>query len=230
MTNHTPRRPPARPAGATIKVERLVKRFGATVAVDGLSFEIRPGRVTGFLGPNGAGKSTTLRMILGLDTPTEGLALIGGRPYRSLEQPLRTVGSLLDAAALHGGRSARNHLEILAAANDLPRNRVESVLERTGLAGVAAKRVKGFSPACASGRASRRRCSASRRSGGHLWRWPVCWRGAALTAEGAVRAAAGRCQLQLMRSEVTTVQLRVALSLAGLRSTGVLAVRVAVTA
>ncbi|RKN44956.1 ATP-binding cassette domain-containing protein [Streptomyces hoynatensis] len=129
-----------------IEVHRLTKRFGTATVVDGLSFTVRPGRVTGFLGPNGAGKSTTLRMILGLDRPTSGRALIGGRPYRELTAPLRTVGALLDARAVHGGRSAYHHLAGLAAAGGIPRRRVAEVLRLTGLGPqTAARRAKGFS-------------------------------------------------------------------------------------
>ncbi|MEW2487785.1 ATP-binding cassette domain-containing protein [Streptomyces sp. NPDC048411] len=128
-----------------IEVEGLVKRYGSTTAVDDLTFEAGPGRVTGFLGPNGAGKSTTMRMILGLDAPTAGLALVGGRPYRSLARPLREVGALLDAHAVHRGRSARAHLASIAASNDIPARRVGEVLEMTGLADVGRRRVGGFS-------------------------------------------------------------------------------------
>nr|BFE61142.1 ATP-binding cassette domain-containing protein [Dactylosporangium thailandense] len=128
-----------------IEAQELTKRYGATVAVDRLSFQIRPGRVTGFLGPNGAGKSTTIRMILGLDTPTGGRALIGGRPYRNLPFPLREVGALLDAGAVHGGLRAGQHLAWLAASNRLPHARVAAVLDRTGLDAVAGKRIRGFS-------------------------------------------------------------------------------------
>jgi ABC-2 type transport system ATP-binding protein len=128
-----------------IRTEQLTKRYRSTLAVDRLSFDVRPGRVTGFLGPNGAGKSTTMRMILGLDTPTAGRALVNGQPYRSLRHPLRHVGALLDAGAVHGGRSARNHLRFLAASNDLPRGRVDDVLGRTGLSEVAGGRVGRFS-------------------------------------------------------------------------------------
>ncbi len=133
------------PGETTIEARGLTKRFGPTVAVDALTFQVRSGRVTGFLGPNGAGKSTTLRMILGMDTPTGGQALVGGRAYRDLADPLRTVGSLLDPAALHPGRRARDHLGWLAASNSLPARRVGEVLEQTGLSGVAGKRVGGFS-------------------------------------------------------------------------------------
>jgi ABC-2 type transport system ATP-binding protein len=128
-----------------IETQELTMRYGATVAVDRLSFQVRPGRVTGFLGPNGAGKSTTMRMILGLDTPTGGRALVGGRPYRGLRYPLRTVGALLDAGAVSGGLTARQHLAWLAAGNRLPAARVDEALRRTGLDAVAGKRIRGFS-------------------------------------------------------------------------------------
>ena len=128
-----------------IEVRGLTRRFGATIAVDDLSFRIEPGKITGFLGPNGAGKSTTLRMILGLDTPDAGRALIQGRPFRTLAQPLREVGALLDAGALYPGRRARDHLAWLAASNRLPANRVRDVLELTGLSSAAGKRVGSFS-------------------------------------------------------------------------------------
>ncbi|GAA3127026.1 ABC transporter ATP-binding protein [Planomonospora alba] len=128
-----------------IDVKSLTKRYGSTVAVDGLSFEVRPGQVTGFLGPNGAGKSTTMRMILGLDRPSEGTALIDGTPYGALRHPLRKVGALLDAKAVHGGRSARDHLLCLAQSNGIPASRVAEVLALTGLTAVARRRVGGFS-------------------------------------------------------------------------------------
>jgi ABC-2 type transport system ATP-binding protein len=128
-----------------IEADGLIKRFGATTAVDRLSFRVEPGRVTGFLGPNGAGKTTTLRMILGLDTPNAGQALVGGRPYRDLRWPMRMIGALLDAGAVHPARRARDHLAWLAASNQLPAARVGEVLELTGLAGVAANRVQSFS-------------------------------------------------------------------------------------
>ena len=128
-----------------IQLEGLTKRFGATVAVDRLDLEVRPGRVTGFLGPNGAGKSTTMRMILGLDRPTAGHASLAGRPYRQLAQPLREVGALLEANAVHPGRSARDHLRAGARSNGIPLGRVEEVLEQVGLTAVAGRRVKGFS-------------------------------------------------------------------------------------
>jgi ABC-2 type transport system ATP-binding protein len=129
----------------TVEARGLIKRFSATTAVDRLSFRVEPGRVTGFLGPNGAGKTTTLRMVLGLDTPNAGQALVGDRPYRDLRWPMRLVGALLDAGAVHPGRRARGHLAWLAASNQLPARRVGEVLELTGLAGVAAKRVQSFS-------------------------------------------------------------------------------------
>ena len=123
----------------------LTKRYGNTVAVDDLSFTIAPGRVTGFLGPNGAGKSTTMRMILGLDRPTSGKALIGGKTYSQLDRPLRTVGALLDAKWVHPNRSARAHLQWLAKSNGLPKRRVEEVLELVGLSAVAKRRAGGYS-------------------------------------------------------------------------------------
>jgi ABC-2 type transport system ATP-binding protein len=128
-----------------IEVDQLSKRFGPVTAVDGLSFAVRPGRVTGFLGPNGAGKSTTMRLILGLDHPNTGTATIGGRRYRDLVEPLRVVGALLEAKAVHPGRSAYNHLLVLAQTQGLPRTRVDEVLELVGLREVADKRVGGFS-------------------------------------------------------------------------------------
>ena len=128
-----------------IAARNLHKRYGATVAVEGLSFDINPGLVTGFLGPNGAGKSTTLRMILGLDRPTEGTVTVAGRAYRDLPAPMHEVGALLDAKAVHGKRSARQHLRWLAQAGGLPRERVEQVLAEVGLTEVAGRRVGGFS-------------------------------------------------------------------------------------
>jgi ABC-2 type transport system ATP-binding protein len=128
-----------------IEVRGLSKRYGATIAVDGLSFEVRPGVVTGFLGPNGAGKSTTMRMVLGLDTPDAGQARIGGSRYRELRWPLREVGALLEARAFHPGRSARAHLRALAASNAIPRSRVEEVLGLVGLADAADRRAGSFS-------------------------------------------------------------------------------------
>jgi ABC-2 type transport system ATP-binding protein len=128
-----------------IEVRELTKRYGEKVAVDHLSFTVEPGRVTGFLGPNGAGKSTTMRLILGLDHPTSGTATINGKPYRDLPQPLRTVGALLEAKAVHPGRSARNHLLFLAQTQGLPRSRVDEVLTLVGLRDVAGKRAGSFS-------------------------------------------------------------------------------------
>jgi ABC-2 type transport system ATP-binding protein len=128
-----------------IDVQNLTKRYRGTVAVDRLSFSVHAGVVTGFLGPNGAGKTTTMRVLLGLAAPTDGAALIGGRPYASLPHPLHEVGALLDANAAHPGRSAADHLRWLAKTNGIGPDRVASVVERVGLAGVARKRVGGFS-------------------------------------------------------------------------------------
>ncbi|MFE3545134.1 ABC transporter ATP-binding protein [Nocardia sp. NPDC059177] len=128
-----------------IELKGLTKQFGQTVAVQDLSFTVQPGLVTGFLGPNGAGKSTTMRMILGLDQPTSGTALINGKHYQELERPLTQVGALLDAKWVHPNRSARAHLEWLAASNDLPKSRVEEVLRLVGLSEVANKNAGGFS-------------------------------------------------------------------------------------
>ena len=128
-----------------IEVEDLTKRYGSTLAVDHLTFSVPPGVVTGFLGPNGAGKSTTMRMILGLDRPTAGRALIAGQPYASLKAPLHRVGALLDAKDVHPGRTARAHLTALAVSNGIPTRRVGEVLELTGLSAVAGKRIRGFS-------------------------------------------------------------------------------------
>ncbi len=128
-----------------IQVQSLGKRYGHTKAVDDLSFEVRPGRVTGFLGPNGSGKSTTMRIILGLDAPDAGRALVNGRPYHDLPWPLREVGAHLDAEAFHPGRSAQNHLVALAQANGIPRSRVPAALDIVGLAAMANKRAGTFS-------------------------------------------------------------------------------------
>jgi ABC-2 type transport system ATP-binding protein len=130
---------------ATIEVRELRKRYGHTLAVDGLSFTVHSGQVTGFVGPNGAGKSTTLRVILGLDRPDSGSALVGGRPYHQLRSPLRDVGAMLDASAFHPARGARNHLLWLAHAGGLPVRRVDEVLEQVGLASVARRAAGGFS-------------------------------------------------------------------------------------
>src|SRR6204780_904578 len=128
-----------------IEARGLVKRYGSTTAVDHLSFDVRPGVVTGFLGPNGSGKSTTMRMILGLDKPDAGTALINGCSYDELSWPLREVGGLLDAKAFHPGRTARNHLRWLAQANDIPPGRVDTVLDLVGLTAVADGRAGKFS-------------------------------------------------------------------------------------
>jgi len=128
-----------------IELNDVTKRYGSTVAVDGLSFQVRPGEVTGFLGPNGSGKSTTMRMIVSLDAPTSGTVTVDGRPYRDLRFPLRHVGALLEAKAIHPGRSARDHLRWLAESNAISRRRVDEVLEQVGLAEVADRRSGGFS-------------------------------------------------------------------------------------
>ena len=128
-----------------IEAVNLTKRYGDKTAVDNVSFTVEPGTVTGFLGPNGAGKSTTMRMIMGLDKPTNGKVTVNGRPYRELSAPLCEVGALLDAKGLHGSRSARSHLRQLAVSNGIPAKRVDEVLDITGLTSVAKKRVKGFS-------------------------------------------------------------------------------------
>ncbi|MFD8233928.1 ATP-binding cassette domain-containing protein [Streptomyces sp. NPDC059696] len=129
----------------SIDVQDLTKEFGDRRAVDRLTVRVLPGRVTGFLGPNGAGKSTTMRLVLGLDRPTSGSATIGGRPYPALREPLRHVGALLDAQAAHGSRTARDHLRVLATSNRVPDRRVDEVLEETGLAPVARRRVRTYS-------------------------------------------------------------------------------------
>src|SRR5216117_364100 len=130
---------------ATIDVTGLHKRFGSTVALDGMTFAVRPGQVTGFVGPNGAGKSTTMRVILGLDAADAGSALIGGRPYRSLRDPLHHVGALLDAGALQPGRRARGHLLWLAHSQGLGSRRVDEVIEQAGLGSAARRKAGGFS-------------------------------------------------------------------------------------
>jgi ABC-2 type transport system ATP-binding protein len=140
-----------RPAGAeeeamaAITIEGLTKRYGDVLAVDDLSFEVDQGTVVGFLGPNGAGKTTTLRMLLGLVTPTAGAARIDGRPYRELAEPVRHVGAVLEASGFHPGRSARNHLRVVATAAGLPSARADEVLAQVGLAEAARRRVGGFS-------------------------------------------------------------------------------------
>jgi ABC-2 type transport system ATP-binding protein len=128
-----------------IEARGLAKRYGKTVAVDGLSFDVRPGQVTGFLGPNGSGKSTTMRVIMGLDMPSAGQATINGRAYRGLPWPLHEVGALLEAKAIHPGRSAFNHLWMLAQTNGISRKRVNEVLDLVGLSDVAGRRAGKFS-------------------------------------------------------------------------------------
>jgi ABC-2 type transport system ATP-binding protein len=128
-----------------IEAKVLTKAYGDTAAVNGIDFQVKPGVVTGFLGPNGAGKSTTMRMILGLDLPTSGTVTVGGRSYQGTVWPLHEVGALLDARAVHPGRSAYNHLHALAAANGIARARVEEVLELVGLSSVARQRAGTFS-------------------------------------------------------------------------------------
>jgi ABC-2 type transport system ATP-binding protein len=131
--------------GATIEVRGLTKRYGTTVAVDDLTLSVAAGRVTGFVGPNGAGKTTTMRLILGLATPDEGQALVGGEPYVNKRFPLREVGALLDATAIHPGRRARDHLLWLAQSNDIPPTRIDEVLDLVGLSGAGGRRTGGFS-------------------------------------------------------------------------------------
>ncbi|MFD8751327.1 ABC transporter ATP-binding protein [Kitasatospora sp. NPDC059577] len=128
-----------------IEIERLTKRYGATTAVDQVTFTVRPGTVTGFLGPNGAGKSTTLRMILGLNTPTAGTVTVDGVPFAGRPRGLRHVGALLDAGDVHGGRSARAHLSALARSNRIPLGRVDEVLTEVGLGKAAGRRIGGYS-------------------------------------------------------------------------------------
>ncbi|MCK9896361.1 ABC transporter ATP-binding protein [Frankia sp. AgB32] len=133
------------PPTSLIDVRNLTKRYGSTVAVDQLTFRVEPGRVTGFLGPNGAGKSTTMRVMIGLDQPTGGEVVIGGRRYAQIEQPLRYVGALLDPSAVHPGRRARDQLLVLARSNRIPDARVDELLEQVGLASAARRRISGFS-------------------------------------------------------------------------------------
>ena len=128
-----------------IEARNLTKRYGPTVAVDELSFAVRPGSVTGFLGPNGSGKSTTMRLVLGLDRPDGGQARVGGRLYRELRWPLREVGAMLEARSFHPGRTGRSHLRALAASNDIPAARVEEVLDVVGLSAVAGRRAGTYS-------------------------------------------------------------------------------------
>ncbi|MGN5237652.1 ABC transporter ATP-binding protein [Rhodococcus sp. SJ-3] len=128
-----------------IDVQNLTKRFGDTTAVEDLSFKVGPGRVTGFLGPNGAGKTTTMRMVLGLDSPTSGTATVAGSAYRDLRDPMRTVGALLAAGHVHPGRSARDHLRMLAAVGGIGDTRVDAVLATVGLVDAASRRAGAFS-------------------------------------------------------------------------------------
>ena len=130
---------------SSIELYDLTKRYGRTTAVDGLTLRVEPGRVTGFVGPNGSGKSTTMRMVLGLQRPTRGHALVGGRPYRTLRHPLRQVGALLDAAAPHPSRRARDHLRWLAHSNAIPGGRVDDVIGLVGLAELADRRAGALS-------------------------------------------------------------------------------------
>src|SRR5215471_6761437 len=129
---------------ASIDIDGLRKRFGSTQALDGMTFTVHPGQVTGFVGPNGAGRSTTMRVIVGLDAPDAGTATIGGRPYRSLKNPLRHFGSLLDAAALQPSRSARNHLLWLAHSQGLGAGRVDEVIAAAGLEAAARRKAGGY--------------------------------------------------------------------------------------
>ena len=128
-----------------IEVRGLTKQYGDVLAVDDLSFDVEPGKVTGFLGPNGAGKSTTMRMMLGLDRPSAGEALVNGQPFVSFAEPLRQVGALLDPGSVHPGRSGGNHLRVAARTNGVPQSRVDSVIEQVGLDGAARRRIKSYS-------------------------------------------------------------------------------------
>lgn len=133
------------PAGTPIEVRNLTKRFGGFTAVDDLTFDVVPGRITGFLGPNGAGKTTTLRMLLGLVRPTSGSATIGGSEYAAIPTPLRTVGAALEATNFHPGRTGRDHLRVLAATAGLPDRRVDEMLDLVGIPAAARKRAGGYS-------------------------------------------------------------------------------------
>ena len=128
-----------------IQVRELTKRYGRVLAVDSLTFDVGPGRVTGFLGPNGAGKSTTMRAVLGLDRPTSGTALVDGRPYAALPEPLREVGAMLDPGAVHPGRTGRAHLRVAARTNGIPQRRVDEVVELAGLGSASRRRIGGYS-------------------------------------------------------------------------------------
>jgi ABC-2 type transport system ATP-binding protein len=137
--------PPGLSFGSVIELKNLTKRYGDKTAVDGLTLTLEPGAVTGFLGPNGAGKSTTMRLIMGLDAPSSGTATIGGRPYAELDQPLRTIGALLDAEAVHPGRSGRDHLRAMALSQRIPASRVDEVLALTGMTDAARRRAATYS-------------------------------------------------------------------------------------
>ncbi|WP_020519158.1 ABC transporter ATP-binding protein [Catelliglobosispora koreensis] len=128
-----------------IEVRGLTKRYGSILAVDDLNFDVEPGKVTGFLGPNGAGKSTTMRMMLGLDRPTSGQALINGKPFATFAEPLREAGALLDPSFMHPGRTGRNHLRIAAKTNGIAMRRVHEVIEQAGLTGASGRPIKGYS-------------------------------------------------------------------------------------
>lgn len=128
-----------------IEVRGLTKRYGDVIAVDDLTFDVQPGLVTGFLGPNGAGKSTTMRMVLGLDRPSSGQALVHGRPLTAYAEPMREVGALLDSGSIHPGRTGRNHLRVAARTNGIPDRRVDEAIELVGLEAVARRRIKGYS-------------------------------------------------------------------------------------
>ncbi|RKN45378.1 ABC transporter ATP-binding protein [Micromonospora endolithica] len=128
-----------------IQVRGLTKRYGDVLAVDDLSFDVEPGKVTGFLGPNGAGKSTTMRMMLGLDRPTSGTVLVNGRPFTALAEPLREVGALLDPGSVHAGRTGRSHLRVAARTNGVPERRIDEVVEQVGLGSAAGRRIRGYS-------------------------------------------------------------------------------------
>ena len=141
-TSATPRGPSVL---TMISVQGLTKQYGAVRAVDDLTFDVAAGKVTGFLGPNGAGKSTTMRMMMGLDRPTAGSATVDGKRYATLSAPLHEVGALLDAGAMHPGRSGRAHLRIAARSNGIPRSRVDAVIEQVGLGAAARRRIKGYS-------------------------------------------------------------------------------------
>jgi ABC-2 type transport system ATP-binding protein len=147
MDDSKPQRPqaPVAASGSVISVSSLTKRYGEIIAVDDISFSLPAGTITGFLGPNGAGKTTTLRLLLGLAEPTSGKALVFGRPYRALEQPIKQVGAMLESGDFHPARSGRDHLRTIALATELPRARVEEVLELVELTPAAARRVKTYS-------------------------------------------------------------------------------------